>query len=459
MRGIVAEVNSKYAIILAQDGSFRKIKAAAHMTVGSEIDFNQPAGNVKAARLMTKVSAIAAAALFVIGIGYGAYSYAMPYSYIDVDINPSIELTTNIYDRIIKAEALNDDGKKLLNNSNLKNARLDSGVSQLLNAAVEQGYLKNGIEIPIVDENEDDIENAVIFTVSSEDGRKSGELKKELTAIATREFEKGSVDSEVLVGEASVKQRDDARKLGVTPGKLALIDGVMEAEPELKIEELKKAAVKDLIKKANNKRVEEEKQKTEDEKQKAEVEKQKAAKEVERENSSGKNNGNKTGLNNGTDQMDQSVSQERTTVLEQLPEQESDRKGASESVQNDEGANQDKDDKNNKSVTNERNNKNHSNDMIKKDDSNNQDRADAFKSEKQQRQQLKDELLDQMKNRKQEKEDKQQSVDENENIMQNKDKNGTQWNKKGNGAAEQKNTNNNSKESSSENGSGNKRGK
>ena len=457
MRGIVAEINSKNAIILAQDGSFRKIKAAAHMTVGSEIDFNQPAGNVKITRLMTRVSAIAAAALFVIGIGYGAYSYAMPYSYIDVDINPSIELTTNIYDRIIKAEALNDDGKKLLSNSNLKNTRLDRGVTQLLNAAVEQGYLKNGIEVPGVDENEDVIENAVIFTVSSEDGRKSGELKKELTAVATREFEKGSVDSEVLVGEASVKQRDDARKLGVTPGKLALIDGVMEAEPELKIEELKKAAVKDLIKKANDKKVEKEKQKAEDEKQKAEDEKQRAAKEVERENSSSKNNGNKTGLKNGTDQMDQSVSMERTTVLEKLPEQESDRKGASESVQNDEGANQDKDDKNNKSVRNERNNKNHSNDMIKKDESNNQDTADAFKSEKQQRQQLKDELLDQMKNRKQDKVDK-QSVDENENIIQNNDKNGTQKNKKDNGAVEQKNTNNGSKGSSSENGSGNKKG-
>jgi hypothetical protein len=279
MRGIVAELNGKYAIILAQDGSFRKIRATGRMTVGSEIELKQPAGNIKATGIMTKVASIAAAALLVLGIGYGAYSYTLPYSYVDVDINPSIELTVNVFDRIIKAEALNNDGKKVLNNSNLKNTRLEAGVSQLLNIAVEQGYLKAGTAALNAEENKSagesqagigntatgesgfTIENAVLFTVSSKDGMKSGKLKKELTGVASKELEKGGVNSELLVGEASVEQRDDARKFGVTPGKLVLIEDAIEAEPELKLEELKKATVKDLIKKAKDKKTNEDKQK------------------------------------------------------------------------------------------------------------------------------------------------------------------------------------------------------
>jgi len=292
MRGIIAEINGKYAIILAQDGSFKKIRVLSHMAVGSEIDLDQPSENIKVTRLISKVSAIAAGALFILGIGYGAYSYTVPYSYVDVDINPSIELTVNIYDRIIKMEALNDDGKKILENRNLKNTSLQSGVAQILSIALEQGYLKAGAKTKGSSETgvsgndtvneanagsnakEPIIENAVLLTVASNSGNKSEVLAKKLAEMASQKLEKDSVNSEVLVGEASVTQRNDARIFGVTPGKLVLIEDALESEPELKLEDLKKASVKDLIKKAKDKKIETEKlmaemKKLEEEKQKA----------------------------------------------------------------------------------------------------------------------------------------------------------------------------------------------
>lgn len=325
MRGIVAELNGKYAIVLAQDGSFRKIKAATHMTVGREVELNRPAGNVKVARLLTKVASIAAAALFILGFGYGAYSYTVPYSYVNVDINPSIELTANVYDIIIKTEALNDDGKKLLNNSRLKNIRFEAGVSQLLRIAIEQGYLTadtvnintNEMEAVIDDQmvgsnttsgnSENAINNAVIFTVSSADGVKSGVLKKELIAIASKELDKGNVNTEVLIAEASIKQRDDARKLGVTPGKLALIEDAIEGEPELKLEELKKAAVKDLIQKAKDK--------------KAGEDKLKAAKEKEKDSSIGNSDKNTIDHKGVAAQVDEDMKHKQTIDLEQQSKQ------------------------------------------------------------------------------------------------------------------------------------------
>ncbi len=246
MKGIIAEINGKYAIILTKDGLFKKIKAEPHMTVGSEIDINCLKSNGTKQKLISKVVSLAAAALLVLGTGYGVLSYSMPYSYIDFDINPSIELTVNIYDRIINAEALNSDGQVLLGCSKLKNTKLSEGVSKLISSAAEQGYFKSDAS------TSDEVRDAVLFTVSSSNGNKSKALKEELVNMIEEKLSKESIVSDVLVGEATLEQRDDARKVGTTPGKLALIENAIEAEPELSLEELKSAAVRDLVAKAKD---------------------------------------------------------------------------------------------------------------------------------------------------------------------------------------------------------------
>ena len=272
MKGIVAEINGSKAIILAQDGTFKKIRASEHMSLGCEVDLSQPASNTKIIKLVTRATSIAAAALFAIGVGYGAYCYTLPYSYVDVDINPSVELTANIYDRIIKVEALNEDAGKLLADHKLNNARLDEGVSKLLGMAVEQGYLNadnvvnnaDGNTTPgavkpggdnKAEEQADPVantaaENAVLLTVSSNNAVKSVELKKKIVKKVSEELDKRNINPNILAGEASVQQHDDARVLGVTPGKLALIEDAMEDQPDLRLDELKKSPVRDLVKKA-----------------------------------------------------------------------------------------------------------------------------------------------------------------------------------------------------------------
>ncbi|HEX2945683.1 MAG TPA: anti-sigma factor domain-containing protein [Clostridia bacterium] len=268
MKGIVAQVEGKYAIVLAQDGSFRKVRAKPFMETGIEIDMDQPAKKVRKTGYIMKAASIAAAALLALGTAYGAYSYAMPYSYVHLDINPSIELTANVYDRIIKVEALNEDGRKLLDGRNLKHSRLEIGVSDLLDLAVDKGYLEEddlqaGSSVPVGTESsgaaegtagtgtegQEEIDNAVLLTISSDNSKKSGELKKELRDIAARELDTDKIDSEILVGEASMEQRNEAKELGVTPGKLALIENAIETEPELQLEELKRNSVKELLRK------------------------------------------------------------------------------------------------------------------------------------------------------------------------------------------------------------------
>ena len=92
------------------------------------------------------------------------------------------------------------------------------------------------------------LNNAVLLTVSSSNAKKTGTLKKIIQDTTARELDKGRVDSKVLVGETSVKQRQAAHKLGVTPGKLVLIEEASRSFSEADFEKMKNTAVKDLLK-------------------------------------------------------------------------------------------------------------------------------------------------------------------------------------------------------------------
>lgn len=235
MKGIVADIRGKYAVVLSKDGSFIKVRYNGLYSIGCEIDIEKPAGINT--RMIARAASMAAGALLVMGMGYGAYCYTVPYSLVDVDINPSIEITTNIYDRIIKTEALNVDGQKLLENDSLKHSKLDEGIAVILNNAVQQGYIKA------------EAENAVVFTVVTRNSEKSEKLQKGLEAAAAAEFKEEGLNSELVVGKASQQEHDSAREIGLTPGKLNLIEKAIEAEPGLKLEDLKDVPVRDIMKK------------------------------------------------------------------------------------------------------------------------------------------------------------------------------------------------------------------
>lgn len=316
MRGIVMEITGKYAVILTEDGQFRKIKAQPGMTVGAETDTGRLQKALAGWKPMYRIASVAASLLVVLGIGI--FSYNMPYSYVDFDINPSIGLTANIYDRIIGVEALNEDGSRLIGDKNLRNMRLEDGVMMLISSAVEQGYLIESAAGPEgmvpgdvpgardeVSEQDGDparkdtgprspadsrqpedgaketeggksgpgdpadgsrkpagntgkkpekpavgakLQNAVMLTVSSNSTKKAEALKKKMEDTAARELSKDNVNSKLLVGGTSVKQREAAHKLGVTPGRLALIEEVLDHFPWADFEKIKNTPVKDLLK-------------------------------------------------------------------------------------------------------------------------------------------------------------------------------------------------------------------
>lgn len=74
----------------------------------------------------------AAAVCLAIALFAGVKLYFTPTTHINIDINPSLDLGINLFDRVISVSALNDDGKKLLETLDIKFATYDEALRRIL---------------------------------------------------------------------------------------------------------------------------------------------------------------------------------------------------------------------------------------------------------------------------------------------------------------------------------------
>ena len=244
MKAVIVEAKGKYAVALNKNGEFIKLKNKSNYKLGYEVDISSTVSFNSHAFM--KVASIAAAFILVVGLGFGGYAYASPYSYIDVDINPSIEITSNIFNRIIDIKALNKEGEKLIASGNYKNKSISDGIGKLLKSALDNGYLKAGQENQKTpDENAD---NAVMLTVSCKNNNDAEKIKKSVSDIAAAELDSEKVQSKVISENTTLQTHNKAKKAGISSGKMMLIEKLKKQDSAVKEEDFKDSSVKDIIK-------------------------------------------------------------------------------------------------------------------------------------------------------------------------------------------------------------------
>lgn len=81
-------------------------------------------------------------ALALLGLG-GWRFYMTPVSAISVDVNPSVEIGVNSFDRVVSVDGYNGDGNALAASVDLANLRYTQALDVLLSSAAMQPYLEN----------------------------------------------------------------------------------------------------------------------------------------------------------------------------------------------------------------------------------------------------------------------------------------------------------------------------
>lgn len=236
MKAVIVEIKGRSAAVLSDDGCIEHVKNSNYK-IGQVIEMHETSIR-RPSRL--KVLATAAAA-FIVLCSTSALAYFTPYSYVSVDVNPSVALSLNIFDRVLSVTAVNADGEEVLQNievGSLNNQKIDDAISVLVEEITAEGYFSE--------------DGAIVVATASNDEAKAEELAEQLQESvqqATQEQTGEEVEVEVIsVGYARVQE---ARELGVTPGKLNLVEKLQAsaADPEsINIEEWLHKSVKEIQK-------------------------------------------------------------------------------------------------------------------------------------------------------------------------------------------------------------------
>ena len=212
MKGIVVEINQKDAVVLTEGGLFTKIKNEKY-TLGQTIDTRKSI-SFGAKWVAGAVSMAAVLAVSTIG----AFAYYTPTDYVSMDVNPSVEYTINMFDRILDVKAVNDDGKEMIANLDLKNMNIEDALKETLDQLIEDGYLT------------DDPDGGVVITTSNEEQGDAEQLAKDIKKeiqnyLGSRKGINAVVDAKAVKPE----KVEEAKDLGVTPGKLTLVEKLKDS--------------------------------------------------------------------------------------------------------------------------------------------------------------------------------------------------------------------------------------
>lgn len=177
---------------------------------------------------------IAGAALaFTICIGMiGLYNENFQTIYIDV--NPSIALKLNRFDRVIGVEFLNDDAKNLLSDVKLVGADATSAVQTVISACDSAGYVKEDSQIYI--------------SASAKEEQKSEKLLKKLKDSAENMRDEKDETYSVNTYNAKKGEKKEFEKESLSPAKYNIIKEIIEEEDDYRLEDLKGKSMTELHK-------------------------------------------------------------------------------------------------------------------------------------------------------------------------------------------------------------------
>ncbi|KGX90760.1 hypothetical protein N781_06575 [Pontibacillus halophilus JSM 076056 = DSM 19796] len=152
-KGIVMELGKSHMVVMSQSGTFYKAERYAHVDVGEEVSF-QPIERplirtgTSLFRTMARVAAVMLV-FFVALIPFWIYPKEA-YAYVNIEMNPSIELELNKDMNVIGLSALNEEGRKVIQKlSNWKGSSVAEVAERLIRESHNQGYIGDGSNVMI----------------------------------------------------------------------------------------------------------------------------------------------------------------------------------------------------------------------------------------------------------------------------------------------------------------------
>ena len=163
----------------------------------------------------------------VLGVGLtSVYSYFTQAFALTVDVNPSIEMTVNCFDRVISVKVFNEEGCEIISAVNVKHMNYADAVDCLLEEEKACGYLEE--------------EGTVLVAVACPKKEKADQVQD---CIDTMQAEKPQTVEVIQPKKVAVIE---AKKEDMSFGKYQAYLDIHEVAPDVTIEAVKEMSVQDI---------------------------------------------------------------------------------------------------------------------------------------------------------------------------------------------------------------------
>ena len=211
-------------------------------TEGAIIDMSERKHqNSKFGGVKKSLTAIAAAAaMFVLCLGGYNLSQKNAAPAVDsvvmLDVNPSLSLSVDATEKVLSAEALNEDAEKVLGSMELKDTSLEVAVNAIIGSMLQKGYLG-------------DLQNAILVSVENDDAARGEALQKKVSETIANAAQNGSLDAAVLsqlIRTKDASLAELAKRYNISLGKATLIQEVIAQVPTLTFEDLAPMTINEI---------------------------------------------------------------------------------------------------------------------------------------------------------------------------------------------------------------------
>ena len=151
--------------------------------------------------------------------------YLTPAAYISVDVNPSVELTVNRFDRVISLKGLNDDGAALAEDLNVRFLEYTEALEQVLNSDTIADLLSQ--------------EETVSITVAGDDEARTAEMLSQVSACAAGR-------GNTLCHSTDLQTAQAAHDQGLSCGKYRMLLELQALDPAVTAEDIRGMTMKQL---------------------------------------------------------------------------------------------------------------------------------------------------------------------------------------------------------------------
>lgn len=167
---------------------------------------------------------LAASNLFTLTLYY--YEAA----YVDLDINPSVELTVNRFDRVIGANAYNADGEEILSKLEIMHDRVEDALTKIIDATAQNGKLHQ--------------EGLVSVTLQASSANMQPLLENLEARVTQTTSNHGGVNVDVFAVDSAT--RAAALALQISPAKYLAILELQKVDPTATVEKCKDHSILEI---------------------------------------------------------------------------------------------------------------------------------------------------------------------------------------------------------------------